>query len=158
VIEKFERQYLSGADVESALQSIQSTLYQYGIQVAPLGQNVWAGRSNQVSYGLRLKATITVMPAQTGFMVDLRIGSDVETNAIVLLVVLWLFFFPAAIVLAILGYQDVSTRQTQLCQAVWAPLHGRIVPANMGYYAQPPGVPPGPGAIQPGGQPPRPGS
>jgi hypothetical protein len=155
VIEKFERQYVAGGDTQSVVQSIQGTLYQHGIQVAAVGPNIWAGRSSHVSYGMRLKATVTVLPAQSGFTVDLRVGSDFETNAIIILIVLWLFFFPAAIVLGLLGYQDVSNRQTQLCQAVWSPLAGRLMPPNMGYYPQqmqhpgagyPPAGPPGPGA------------
>jgi hypothetical protein len=149
VIEKFERQYFSGADSQSVVQSIQHTLYQNGIQVAAIAPNSWAGRAAQVSYGLRLKATVTVLPAPNGFMIDLRIGSDIETNGIILLVVLWLLFFPAAVVIALLAYQDVSGRQTRLAQAVWGPVASRMMaPPNMGYYPQQMGTP---------NQPPRPG-
>ncbi|HEY6562648.1 MAG TPA: hypothetical protein VI072_35515 [Polyangiaceae bacterium] len=167
MIEKFERQYFSGADTQSVVQSIQYTLYQSGIQVSQVAPNSWTGRAGEVSYGLRLKATLTVQPAPGGFVIDLRIGSDIETNGIILLVVLWLVFFPAAIVIALLAYQDVSGRQTRLAQAVWGPIANRMMaPPNMGYYPQqmggPPapgaGVPPGTGQPPPAGYPPRPGS
>lgn len=156
MIEKFERQYFSGGDTHGVVQSIQHTLYQNGIQVAQTAPNSWSGRAGQVSYGLRLKATLTVHPAPNGFMIDLRIGSDIETNGIILLVVLWLVFFPAALVIALLAYQDVSGRQTRLAQAAWGPVANRMMaPPNMGYYPQQMGAPPGPGAgVQ---QPPRPG-
>ncbi len=154
MIEKFERQYFSGNDTQSVVGSIQHTLYQNGIQVAQVAPNSWVGRAAQVNYGLRLKATLTVLPAPNGFMIDLRLGSDIETNGIILLVVLWLVFFPAAIVIALLAYQDVSGRQTRLAQGVWGPVAGRMMaPPNMGYYPQQMGAPPGPG-VQP---PPRPG-
>lgn len=137
------------------IQSIQASLYRQGIQVGPIAPNSWAGRSNQVSYGMRLKATVTLLPAQDGFFVDLRVGSDIESNGIIVLIVLWFVFFPAALVIGLLGYQDVTAKQTQLCQAVWAPLAGRIVPANVAYPPQQiamPGV-----GYPPGGPPPGPG-
>lgn len=153
MIEKFERQYFAGNDTQSVVQSIQHTLYQSGIQVGQIAPNSFTGRAADVSYGLRLKATLTVFPAPNGFMIDLRIGSDIETNGIILLVVLWLVFFPAAIVIALLAYQDVSGRQMRLAQAVWGPVAGRMMaPPNMGYYPQQMGAPPAPTQ-----QPPRPG-
>ena len=164
MIDRNEQRYFGGQDVASVIQLIQGALYQSGIQLQQTGPNTWSGRSQQSSYGLTPKVALTTMPAQNGFTVDARVAADFETNAIIILVVAWVLFFPLAIILGILGYQDWQTRQNQLLAAIWAPVQHRMLappaprygPPGPGQYGAAPqqqqqGFAPPPGAPPPGG-------
>ena len=131
MIDKNERQFFRGQDMQSVLNTLNGTLQQWSIGLQQTGVNMWAGKGTQASYGMMPKVAITMTPVQEGFFVDIRISSDFKGEALVILIVSWLFFFPVALILAYLGYQDWTQRQTQLFQAIWFPLQGKI--------AQPPG-------------------
>ena len=123
--------------MQSVVQAIQGALYQSGIGMQQTGPNTWSGKGQQASYGMTPKVTLTTMPTQNGFSVDARVAADFETNGIIILVVAWLFFFPVAIILGILGYQDWQTRQNQLLAAIWAPVqHRMLAPAQPQYGMQ----------------------
>ena len=47
------------------------------------------------------KRQVSMMPVQNGFFLDVRAVADIESNSVILLVVLWLVFFPIAIILAL---------------------------------------------------------
>jgi hypothetical protein len=143
MLDRNDRQYFTGQDVQSVLSSLQSTLHASGIQLMPTGPSSWSGRGTLAVWSMVPKIQVSVMPVQGGFFLDLRISPDFEGNGIVLFVVSWFFFFPVAIVLAVLAYQDWQNRQTALFNALWAPLASRMAP------------PPGPQwPLAPGGAPP----
>lgn len=145
MIDKVDRRYFSGIDMPSILQSLQGTLYQQGIVLQQVAPNSWSGRGQAPSYGIVPKVGITAMPMQDGVSVDLRVSADLEGNGIVILVIAWLFFFPVAIILIVLGYQDFDRRATQIVAAVWAPLSHKMVGAPVPQWGPPPmGAPPGP--------------
>lgn len=155
MIDKNEQRFFGGQDVGAVVQQIQGALYQSGVSLQQTGPNTWSGRSSNSSYGMAPKVTLTTMPAQGGFTVDARVAVDFETNAIIVLVLSWVFFFPLAIILAILGYQDWQTRQNQLLAAIWAPVQSRMMAPPVPQYgppAHPQGYAPPPGAPPPGGQ------
>jgi hypothetical protein len=146
MLDKIDRRYFSGTDVAAIANSLSGTLYQWGIQVQQVGPNSWSGRGAQGSYSMLPKVGFTIAPIQDGMSVDIRISADIDNNGIIILVIAWLFFFPIAVVLGILAYQDWERRSTELMGAVWAPLANRMIapPApNWGPPAM--GVPP-PGA------------
>jgi hypothetical protein len=150
MLDKSDRRYFSGSDVQSIVYSVQSTLHQHGIGFQQTGPNAWSGRGQQVSYGFVLRVGLTITPAGDATIADLRVSPDLEGSGIVIFVLAWLFFFPIAIVLALLGYQDWERRSNALVASVWTPLSNRMIappaphwgPPQMG---APPGPPPGAG-------------
>ena len=166
MLDKADRRYLKSSDPNSIVGSIQGAVYHQGIQLQQTAPNIWVGRGNQASYGMVPKVAITISPIQDGMCVDVRVSPDFESNGIILFAVAWIFFFPAALILAILGYQDWERRAMATMSAIWtpfgalmmnppAPMWGPPQPGQMvaptaqgGYPAQPgqqPGQGPGPG-------------
>lgn len=149
MLDKNEQKFITGTDTASVVQSLGGTLYQWGVPLQQTGPTQWAGRGTQASYGMVPKVSVTLTQAQGGFFCDIRVAADFETNGIVILIVAWLFFFPVAIILAYMGYQDWQGRQNQLFYALWTPLANRL--------AQPPAPAwasaAAPGAITPAGPP-----
>jgi hypothetical protein len=129
MLDRNERQFFSGDDVTTVLGSIQNTLWASGVQLAPSGPNAYSGRGQVASFGMMPKVGVSVMPIQGGFFVDVRVSPDFESGALVILVVSWFFFFPIAIILAVLGYQDWQGRQNQLFAALWSPVASRMAQA-----------------------------
>lgn len=143
MLDKVDRRWFSGTDPVSILQSIQGTLYQYGIQAQQVGPASWSGRGQHPSWGIVPKVGFTITEAQGSVMVDLRVSADIEGNGIVVLVLCWLFFFPLAIVFGVLGYQDFDRRAHEILAAVWAPLsHKLIAPPAPQWGAGAVGAPP----------------
>jgi len=138
VLDKVDRQGVSG-DLVSAVQTVQGTLYQRGIPTSAIMPNAWSGRAATASYGLFPRVQITAAEAQGGCFIDLKISADFDTTALIVLVVAWMMFFPVAIVLAVLAYQDWERRTRELRDAVWASLSHRLMPpqATVAYAAQP---------------------
>ena len=69
-------------------------------------------------------------PSPQGFYVDARLSVDNEGTGIVWFILLWIFFFPAAIVLAVLAYNDANARLQQLQQMLWAPVSHLLIAPN----------------------------
>lgn len=157
MLDKNERQFFTGSDTQSVIQSLQGTLYAQGIALTQTGPAQWAGRGQTATYAMVPKVSVSLMQAQGGFFVDVRVSADFETNGLVIFIVAWLFFFPVAIVLAIMGYQEWEKRQQALQQALWAPLAHRIAAPPQAAWGAPPvgaaGPPMAPPAGPPGGPP-----
>ncbi|MEZ4223937.1 MAG: hypothetical protein R3B13_23505 [Polyangiaceae bacterium] len=146
MIDKTEQNFLAGDDGQVIIQSMSSVLYQAGIPLVQTGPMQWGGRGSAASYGMVPKVAITLNPGQGGNYCSIRVGPDFETNAVVILLVAWLFFFPIAIVLLVLGYQDFQNRQAYLFQSLWSPLSNRIAaPPGASAWGSPPGMMPPPG-------------
>lgn len=140
MLDKNERQFFAQEHAQSVIQTLSGTLLSAGIPLTQTGPNQWSGRGQLASYGMVPKVLVSMMPVQGGFFLEVRVVADFESNALVILIVLWFVFFPVAIIMAVMGYQDWERRQVQLFQAVWMPLSNRI--------AAPPGPQfgaPGPG-------------
>jgi hypothetical protein len=128
MLDKIDRRSFASADLPWVVQTIQATLYQQGISLQQTSPNTWSGRGQQPSYGLVVKAglTVTQMPDQA--LVDLLVTADIEGSGIVIVIVAWIFFFPLAIILLVLGYQDWERRSNELRNLVWTPLSKMIAP------------------------------
>ncbi len=159
MLDKADRRYLRSADPAAIVGSIQGAVYQYGIQLQQTGPNIWVGRGNQPSYSMVPKVAVTISPIQDGLCVDVRVSPDFESNGIILFAVAWIFFFPVAVILAILGYQDWERRATWTMSTIWTPLSPQMIsppapawgaqmgppPAAPGGYGGGPGQGPGQG-------------
>lgn len=126
MLDKTERQYFPGQDLAGVIGILQGTLYNAGIGLQQTGPNQWSGRGNVASWGMVPKVLVSSMPTQEGFFLDVKTTPDVEGGGVVILIVCWVFFFPLAIILGFLAYQDWQNRQTQLSQLIWPPLGPRI--------------------------------
>ncbi len=145
MLDKADRRYLRASDPMAIVGSIQAAIYQHGIQLQQTGPYSWEGRGTQATYGLVQKVGVTVTPFQEALTVDVRVSADFETNGLVIFVVAWLFFFPVAIILAVLAYQEWERRATWTMQTIWTPL--------MPQMTSPPAPAWGPPAMAPGAQP-----
>jgi len=126
MLDKNERQFFSGQDPNSIVNVIGGSLQGGGIFLQPSAPNGWAGRAQTASYGLFAKVLVTATPMQNGFFLDVRVAPDFDNNGIIIFVLAWFFFFPAAIILGVLAYQDWQNRQQQLFSAIWGPVANRI--------------------------------
>jgi hypothetical protein len=140
VFERTERQFFRGQDATAVVQTIQQALYASGVMTQQTGPAGWSGRGVSPSYGLVPKVSIFAAPSPDGFSVDVRIMADTEGSGIIVAIVLWFVFFPAALIVGYMAYQDFVQRQAQLFNSVWAPLGHLIVAPN--YPAPQFGAPP----------------
>jgi hypothetical protein len=141
MLDKNERNYFPGNDVNGAISILTGALAQSGVPLQQISPNTWTGRGNVVSYGIAPKASVTVSQTQAGFFLDVRMSADFESNALVIFVVSWLFFFPIAIILGVMAYQDWENRMRQLFYVVWSPLGPRMGPPP-GFQPMGPPMPP----------------
>jgi hypothetical protein len=143
VIDRTDRQFFSGTGVADVVGQLGQPLAGQGIQLIQIGPTNWQARGNQPSYGLVPKVSLTASPSPGGFYLDVRFSMDLDATAIIVLVIAWLFCFPAAVVLAILGYQDISERLRLLHASFWAPVGHLIVAPQYptpGWLQPPPGA------------------
>jgi len=138
MLDKNERQFFAERDSQVVYQTLTGTLAAMGIGLTQTGPNQWTGRGQHGSYGIVPKVMVSMLGAQGGFFLEVRVIADLESNAIVILIVLWFVFFPVAVILGFMGYQDWERRQVQIFHAVWSPLAGRIA-APPGPQFGPPG-------------------
>ncbi len=136
MLDKNERQYFAQEHANAVIQSLMGTFAAMGVPLAQTGPNQWSGRGSTPNYGVVPKVMVSMMPSGAGFFLDLRVMADIDTNAIVIAIVLWLVFFPAALIVGLMAYQE--RLQPTFFQAAWAPIAGRIA------------APPGPSFGMPG--------
>jgi hypothetical protein len=145
MLDKNDRRYLKGSDPAAILGSIQGAAYQAGIQLQQTGPNMWVGRGAIGAYSLVPKLALTITPMQDGAcVVDVGISADLESNGIIVLVVAWVLFFPVAVILAVLGYQDWERRAIWLKSVIWTPLAHLMITPPAPAFAPPMGGMPGP--------------
>lgn len=146
VLDKTERQFFAGRDVDGVVRTIGQTLYAQGILLQQTGPQTWAGRGQFAQWGLVPKVSVYAAPSPQGFYLDVRVTADIEGSGIAMLIVCWFVFFPVALVLAYMAYQDFSQRQYTLHQSIWSPIAHLFVPPNyppvFGAPGQPPQAPP----------------
>jgi hypothetical protein len=130
VIDRTDRQFFSGNGVADVVGRLGQGLAAQGLQLTQIGPSNWQARSNQATYGLVPKVSLSVSPSPNGFCLDVRFTCDFEGTAVIGLVVAWLFCFPAALILAVLAYQDITERLRQLHAVFWAPVQHLIVAPN----------------------------
>lgn len=130
VRDRSERQFFSGTDVNSIIGAVGNGLSAFDIQFVQTGSNSWLGKGSTPSYGMLQKVSLVVYPSPQGFYLDVRYGYDFDSTGAVLFVLAWFLFFPAAIVLAILAYNDFTARQDQLMQSIWNPVRNLIIAPN----------------------------
>jgi hypothetical protein len=143
VFDKTDRQFFAGQDVQSIVGTFQQVLHSQGIPTQQTGPSTWSGRGNMPSWGLVPKVSIAVGPSPNGFYVDIRVLADIEGGGIAGFIVAWFLFFPVAILLGYLAYQDFIQRRDYLIHSLWSTVGHLIVAPN---YPSPqfgnPGFPP----------------
>lgn len=151
MFDRTDRQFFSGQDVQGIVGTIQQGLHAQGIPIQQTGPTTWAGRGTIPSWGLVPKVSVSAAPSPQGFYVDIRVLADVEGSGIVAFIVAWFLFFPVAIVLGYMAYQDFVQRRDYLIHALWSPVGHLIVAPNYPapQFNQAPAYPPqGPPAGQ----------
>lgn len=134
MFDKTDRQFFSGQDVQGVVGTIQQALHAQGIPTQQTGPTTWAGRGTVPAWGLVPKVAISVAPSPQGFYVDIRVLADVEGSGIVGFILAWIFFFPVAILLGYMAYQDFTQRRDYLIHSLWSPVGHLIIAPN---YASP---------------------
>jgi hypothetical protein len=138
VIDQSEQHYFQGADLASVTQTMQNALYQCGVGLHQTGPDSWTGRANAASYGMTAKVSLSAQRVGEGFSVNLRVSPDFEGTSLIIFIVLWVVFFPAAIIVAVLAYQDFQNRGTHLMRSVWSPVQQHMVKQHDPYGFVPP--------------------
>jgi hypothetical protein len=140
VLNRNERQFFAGSDLQAVMGPIQYALAAQGLRLQQVGPEAWATQGPPSSWGVVMKVSLFAMKSPSGFSLELHSGADLEGNGAMLLLVLAVFFFPAALIIGFLAYQEVQQRQAVLHHAVWSPVSHLFVAPNF----PPPFAPPGP--------------
>jgi hypothetical protein len=120
------------------VQAIQGGLYQRGIATQQVGPSEWSGRASDTRYAMAPLATLSAYPATGGFVVRANVSAEFETNGLIVFVLLWLVCFPAAVIVAVLAYQEWQKKQSELLFAIWGPVAQRIASPTPLYAPWPP--------------------
>jgi hypothetical protein len=123
---------LPGAVYQAALAQVQQTMPAF-----------WQGRSATASWGMFTTVSVRMQPSPGGTSVQLQVGAELETMSIVILVVCVLLFWPIALVLGYLAYDDFQKRRAAMMYAIWTALGAGPPPAPTSPY----GVKPPPGGF-----------
>jgi hypothetical protein len=145
VLDKTDQKFFAGADVGPVVQAIQGGLYQRGIATQQVAPTLWSGQATDARWAMLPRATLSSYPAPGGFVVQANVSAEFQTNGLILFVVLWFFFFPAAVIVAVLAYQEWQKRQSELLFALWGPVAQRIAAPMPPYGPLVP--PPGAGSV-----------
>jgi hypothetical protein len=114
VFDKTERAFFAGTDVPAVVRRLQSALHVAEVPTQQTAPASWVGRGVRTSWSIVPRVTMNAAPTPNGFMVEVRVSADVEPTGAIVLVVCWLFCFPAAILVAVLAHQDFTRRQAEL--------------------------------------------
>jgi hypothetical protein len=126
-------------------------------QLAQTQPYFWQGRSYGSVWGMHAEVTVRTMTTPDGTSVHVTVGAQVDQNALIALILIFFFFFPVALVLTLLGYNDFTARRVMVIEGIFSRLSAATgKPAlaiafapNVIYPAYPP-----PGSPMPPGSPP----
>jgi hypothetical protein len=142
VIERTDRQFFAGTDVDAVLAALAQGLYPQGLVLSQTGPSSWKARGTVASYGVVPEVRLSATPSPQGFFLDVRFTLDLEGTGLVLAVLAWFFCLPLAIVLAVLAYLDIADKLRRLHAAFWTPVAHRIIAPNyppaLGGWGPPP--------------------
>lgn len=145
MFDRTDRQFFAGQDVQSIVGTLLQALHAQGIPTQQTGPATWAGRGTMPSWGLVPKVSIAAAPSPQGFYIDIRVLADIEGSGIAGLIISWFLFFPVALILGYMAYQDFTQRRDYLIHSLWSPVGHLIIAPNYPppqFGVQPPGYPP----------------
>jgi hypothetical protein len=146
MFEVTEQRLLPGS-IENVGGAVPGAVYQASmVHASAMMPGYWEGKGPKGSWGVVPTVAVRLFPGQGGTMAEVRVGAEVDTTSLVIFGVLFFFFFPAAVLVGYLAYDDFQKRRTGMIHAIWQNLgagppafHGGGQP---GYGAPPPGYPP----------------
>jgi hypothetical protein len=132
MLEQSDYRVLPGAG-EAFAQSIPARVgHATGVALVPYAQGAWSGRSVGKSWNTSLLVSVQMMPAPGGMGVQITTGAEVDQNGWIILIVLLVFFWPAALLVGYLGYDDFNKRRQVIHQQIWAQLGAPAMPGPYG--------------------------
>jgi hypothetical protein len=113
-----------------------------GMQLQATMPLVWQGKGQAGSYGFQPSIVVRAAPTQGGTSVEIRLGAEIESSWIAIYIVMVLLFWPIALILGYMGYDEFQKKRTMMFQGIWQNLGGpQQQPSGYGVGA-PPGGPP----------------
>ena len=106
MLDKTDQKFFAGVDVGPVVHAIQGGLYQQGIATQQVGPSQWSGQASQTRWAVAPRASLSTYPAPGGFVVVAEVSAQFETNGLIVFMVLWFLCFPAAVIVAVLAYQE----------------------------------------------------
>ena len=89
-------------------------------QLPPFAPGVaFMGRGAQASWGLVPEVLVRLFEGPQGTTVEVRVGAQIDQSALVVGILLLLFFWPAAIVCGILANNDFQQKRAAVIQGIW---------------------------------------
>jgi len=143
VLNRSERQFFGGSDLQSVTGPIHYALQSHGIALQQVGPQAWGGRGAPSSWGVAMKVSLFAMQSPSGYSLELHTWAELEGNGVILLCLLGIFFFPAALVVGFFAYQETTQRQAAVHHAAWSPVSHLFVAPTFAppFGAQAPGPP-----------------
>jgi hypothetical protein len=90
------------------------------VQLAQMQPYFWQGRSQGHVWGMHAELTVRTMTTADGTNVAVTVGAQLEQNALIVFVLSCFFFFPMALVLGLLAYNDFTSRRFVLMESIFA--------------------------------------
>jgi hypothetical protein len=103
-----------------------------GVPLVPYAPGAWSGRSLGKSWNVSLLVSVQTMPGPGGLGVQITTGAEVDQTGWILLCVMLVFFWPAALVVGYLGYDDFNKRRQIVHQQIWGMLGAGAPPSPYG--------------------------
>ncbi len=82
----------------------------------------WTGRSVGSVWGMQAEVTVRTMTTPDGTSVSVTVGAQVDQTGLIIFVVLCFIFLPAAVILAVVAYNDFTSRRVAVMESVFGRL------------------------------------
>jgi hypothetical protein len=89
-------------------------------QVAQMQPYFWQGRSYGSVWGMQAEVAVRTMTTPDGTSVHVTVGAQIEQNALIVFILMCFFFFPAALIIGLLAYNDFTSRRFVVMEGVFA--------------------------------------
>ncbi len=103
-----------------------------GAALVQVGPTMWSGRSMAKSWGITPTVLLNAAAAQGGTGVQITIGAELDTTGWVLFILAAVFFWPAAVLIGFLAYDDFNKRRQYALQVFWSQLGAPAAPSPYG--------------------------
>jgi hypothetical protein len=120
---KKERLMVGNVDPNTLLQNVHNTMQQQAIvPIAPAAGGGFLGMGQNAGYGVKPKVSVSVFPGPGGHAVDINVVAEFDQSSYVVVILLFVFFWPIAALLIFLAYQAFEQRATYAINALRASL------------------------------------
>jgi hypothetical protein len=134
VFNRGDRLFFAASDAQAVMTPMLHVLSAYGVVPYQTGPASWTGQSPPSTWGLALKSNVYAVSSPHGLTVEVQTLAHLDFSiGIVLFYILFLFCLPAALVIALLAYNDFTQRQTAVLFSIRQSVAHKLVAPPYGF-------------------------